>query len=91
MTEFKMHVKEVLHAEIVKEIKENGFFLETEFCNRISRKYNFSIHTTRPILRDVYLEFGLVQRRASDELKEFYHLKIAGHPIIYMLNTHTGN
>ena len=84
---FKNHVEEVLKDEIDKTIRQQGYILETEFCTKICEKYSFALHTVRPVLRRIYPEIPLMQRRMSDELKAFYGLKIKGYPIAYIPTT----
>ena len=81
---FKNHVEEVLIDEINKAIMKQGYILETEFCTKICEKYSFALYTVRAILRRIYPEMSLMQRRMSDELKKFYGLTIKGCPIVYI-------
>ena len=81
---FNNHVEEVLKGEIDKAIRQQGYILETEFCTKICEKYSFALYTVRAILRRIYPERALMQRRMSDELKRFYGLAIKGCPIVYM-------
>lgn len=84
---FKNHVERVLKDEISKTIRQQGYILETEFCTKICEKYSFALYTVRPVLRRIYPEMSLMQRRMSDELKIFYGLDIKGCPIVYMPTT----
>ena len=86
MIEFKKHVEGILCAEIAIMIEQQGYFLETEFCNIVCEKFNFRISTVRPVLRRIYPELQLIKRRLSNELKDFYGLDVKGCPIIYLKN-----
>lgn len=88
---FKEHVKQILHTEISKVLEQQEYFLESQFCNMVSKKYGFRISSIRVILRDVYPELSLIKRRLSDELKGFYGLEIKGHPIMYVYDSNIGN
>lgn len=81
---FDIHVKEILKGETTKLIDQHGFFLESDFCPMISRKYNLSESTVRAKLRDLSTELSLKRRRLSNELKAFFGTSAQGFPIIYM-------
>ena len=83
---FKNYVSEILHTEIAKVIEKQGYFIETEFCNLVCDKHDFSMPTVRGTLRRIYPELSLTKRRLSDELKNFYGLEIKGCPIVYISN-----
>ena len=81
---FDIHVKEILKGETEKLIDQHGFFLESDFCPMISRKYRLSESTVRAKLRDLSQELSLKRRRLSNELKAFFCTSAQGFPIIYM-------
>ena len=91
MTPFQKHVQEILYTETAKVIEEQGYILESVFCNGICEKYGFRISTVRGTLRGIYPELSLVKRRLSGQLKGFYGLEVKGCPIMYMPDKHTGN
>lgn len=81
---FKEYVEKVLRKEILNVIKQQGYFLETEFCTMICEKYNISLYIVRGLLRRIYPGMSLLKRRMSDDLKRFYGLEIKGYPIVYL-------
>ena len=82
--DFDNHVKSILHEETAKLIDQHGFFLESDFCPMVSRKYRLSESTVRAKLRDLSPELSLQRRRLSNELKAFFGAEIKGFPIIYL-------
>lgn len=91
MTPFQKHVQEILYTETAKVIEEQGYILESVFCNGICEKYGFRISTVRGTLRGIYPELSLVKRRLSGQLKGFYGLEVKGSPIMYIPDKHTSN
>lgn len=83
---FKKHIEKILQTEISSIIKQQGYVLETEFCNMVSEKYNVSLPTVRGQLGIIYPEMSLIKRRLSDDLKRFYGLEVKGYPIVYLLD-----
>ncbi len=81
---FDNRVESILREETAKLIDQHGFFLESEFCPMISRKYHLSESTVKAKLMNLCPELSLKRRRLSNELKSFYGAEIKGFPIIYM-------
>lgn len=81
---FKKRIEKILQTEILSVIRQQGFVLETEFCNMVSEKHNISLPTVRGRLGIIYSEMPLIKRRLSDDLKRFYGLEVKGYPIVYL-------
>ena len=81
---FKNHVENILKDEITKEIRQQQYILETEFCNRICKRHRLSHDTVLATLRRIYPETALMKRHLTDDLKRFFGMELRGHPIVYM-------
>lgn len=81
---FDNYIKSILHEETEKLIDQHGFFLESDFCPMISRKYRLSESTVRAKLRALSPELSLKRRRLSNELKAFFDTEIKGFPVVYL-------
>ena len=88
---FKNYVSEILSTEISIALEKRGYLIEIEFCNMIRGKYNLSIPTVRGTLHRIYPELSLIKRRLSNELKDFYCIKIKGCPVVYIPDSRADN